>query len=181
MSHSETLVHLLNDCARGDHKAFAELYRATAPQLFAIGLRIVRRRDWAEDVLQESFVNIWNHASDYRADKGAPLAWMTTIVRHRCLDLLRRPQREIAGDEMDEDIWPDPAPTPLEQLLRSRDAAALRECLGRLQVKQRDSIMLAYYQGLTHAQLAQRLDSPLGTVKSWVRRGLEALKGCLER
>lgn len=182
MLSSDHLVQLLNDCARGDSQALARLYRATAPQLFAIALRIVRRRDSAEDVLQESFVNIWNHARDYREDKGAPLAWMTTIVRRRCIDSLRRLQHEnLADDNIDEEQWPDPDPTPLEQLVRHREGALLRQCLEGLQAKQRDSIVLAYYHGLTHEQLARHMNCPLGTVKSWVRRGLEALKGCLER
>lgn len=163
MPPSDFLVQLLNDCARGDRRAFARLYQATASQLFAVALRIVRRRDWAEDVLQECFINIWRHARDYQADKGAPLAWMTTIVRHRCLDLLRRPQYEIAaGDEVDEESWPDPGPTPLEQLLHGREAAALRECLNDLQDKQRESIVLAYYHGLTHVTGSGLYDCIIG-------------------
>jgi RNA polymerase sigma-70 factor (ECF subfamily) len=113
------------------------------------------------------------------------MTWMTSIVRNRCLDWLRRPNLEVVLERQDED-GDDPldaiaadGPGPLENLARSADAKALATCLGRLDPKQRQAIMLAYFDGLSHSELASHMRQPLGTVKTWVRRGLEKLKGCL--
>jgi RNA polymerase sigma-70 factor (ECF subfamily) len=141
----------------------------------------LRRQDWAEEVLQECYVNIWNHAGDYAVQKSAPLTWMTSIVRNRCLDWLRRPQQEATGDEYDiaAEAWQDDAPGPMERLLAASEAAALARCLHELDAKQRQSIMLAFFHGLSHSELASHMKQPLGTVKTWVRRGLERLRTCL--
>ena len=182
---SEPLAELLAACARRDRAAFERLYRASAPKLFGVALRILRREDWAEDVLQECYVRIWDHAPEYRAGLAAPMTWMTSIVRNRCLDWLRRPNLEVvlAGADEDGDDPLDRMPSgdsgPLEVLARSADAKALGDCLRRLEAKQRQAIMLAFYQGLSHSELASHMREPLGTVKTWVRRGLERLKGCL--
>ncbi len=180
MSPPDPLANLLTRCARGDEDAFAQLYRAVAPKLFAVALRILRRRDWAEDVLQDGLFNIWNHAADYDPGKGAPLTWMASIVRYRALDVLRRLRHEVPADKEIEDARPDPAPGPQELTLAGAAAQALAVCMERLSAQQRESITLAYYQGYTHEQLAAALRAPLGTVKTWVRRGLELLKRCLE-
>ncbi|MGH8750637.1 MAG: sigma-70 family RNA polymerase sigma factor [Burkholderiales bacterium] len=171
---------LLAQCALGSQSAFADLYRHTSAKLFGVALRILRREDWAEEVLQDSFVNIWKHAAEYTSSKSAPMTWMTSIVRNRALDLLRRPNPEIAQeDESLIEQFEDDKPGPLQQLLQSKQAGALARCLQQLEARQRQSIMLAFYHGLTHAELAQHLREPLGTVKTWIRRGLERLKGCL--
>ena len=177
----ERLAGLLARCALADQRAFAELYALTAAKLFGVALRILRRQDWAEDVLQECYVSIWNHAADYAAARSAPMTWMTSIVRNRCLDWLRRPHAEAAGEEYDVAVstWEDEAPGPLERLTAAGDAAALRRCLEQLEPKQRHSIVLAFFHGLSHSELASHMKEPLGTVKTWVRRGLEQLKGCL--
>jgi RNA polymerase sigma-70 factor, ECF subfamily len=136
----------------------------------------------AEEVLQESFVAIWNHARDYAPEKSAPLTWMATIVRNRCLDLVRRPNYE--AQDLDEDVLEnieDEATGPLENLLASRDANSLAECMRRLEAAQRQTIMLAFFHGLTHSELAQHLAEPLGTIKTRIRRGLMSLKNCLAR
>src|SRR5512134_2232434 len=175
------LAGLLSQCALKNQRAFADLYQLTASKLYGVALRILRRQDWAEEVLQECYVSIWNHAADYAAAKSAPLTWMTSIVRNRCLDWLRRPQQEATGEEYDiaVEAWRDEAPGPLESLAASSDAAALARCLQQLEAKQRQSIMLAFFNGLSHSELASHMQQPLGTVKTWVRRGLERLKGCL--
>lgn len=176
------LAALLGQCALGSQAAFAELYRATAPKLFGVAVRILRREDWAEDVLQECYVSVWNHAADYAAAKSAPLTWMASIVRNRCLDWLRRPHLESGGEEYDivAEAWATDAPGPMEQLLAAADAGALARCLVQLDSKQRQSIALAFFHGLSHSELAAHMREPLGTVKSWVRRGLERLRSCLE-
>jgi RNA polymerase sigma-70 factor (ECF subfamily) len=179
------LQELLAGCARKDQGAFARLYELTAPKLFGVAVRILRREDWAEEVVQDCFVNVWNHAGSYSAGRSAPMTWMTSIVRNRCLDWLRRPSPEVvlvaADDEADDPLEALPSDDrgPLDELARSADAQALADCLRRLDAKQRQAIMLAFYDGLSHSELASHLRQPLGTVKTWVRRGLERLKGCL--
>lgn len=177
----DDLPSLLAACARRDRAAFERLYRETSPKLFGVALRILRREDWAEDVLQECYVRIWDHAPEYRAGLAAPMTWMTSIVRNRCLDWLRRPNLEVIDDEgeMIEAAESD-NPGPLAQLESSADARALKHCLDTLEARQRQAIALAYYDGLSHSELASHLREPLGTVKTWVRRGLLRLKGCLE-
>ena len=175
------LAELLAQCALKNQRAFADLYGLTSAKLYGVALRILRRQDWAEDVLQECYVNIWNHAGNYAVQKSAPLTWMTSIVRNRCLDWLRRPQTEATGAEYDVAVeaWQDDSPGPMDQLLAAGDAQALARCLRELEGKQRQSIMLAFFHGMTHSELAGHMKQPLGTVKTWVRRGLERLKGCL--
>jgi RNA polymerase sigma-70 factor, ECF subfamily len=175
------LAELLAQCALKNQRAFADLYGLTSAKLYGVALRILRRQDWAEDVLQECYVNIWNHAENYAVQKSAPLTWMTSIVRNRCLDWLRRPQTEATGTEYDVAVeaWQDDSPGPMDQLMAAGDAQALARCLRQLEGKQRQSIMLAFFHGMTHTELAGHMKQPLGTVKTWVRRGLERLKGCL--
>ena len=175
------LAELLARCALKNRAAFADLYGLTSAKLYGVALRILRRQDWAEEVLQESYVNIWNHAADYAVARSAPLTWMTSIVRNRCFDWLRRPQTEAIGEEYEVavDAWQDDSPGPLERLMAAQDAMALGRCLEQLEGKQRQSIMLAFFHGMSHSELASHMKQPLGTVKTWVRRGLERLKGCL--
>ena len=175
------LDHLMARCALRDGQAFARLYRHTAGKLHAVALRILRRQDWAEEVLQESFVNIWNHAGEYSAQKSAPMTWMTAVVRNRALDWLRRPNLEHGREDYDllVDAVPDPSPGLEAALQGRRDARALADCLAVLSADQRQSITLAYLHGLSHSELAQHLRAPLGTVKTWIRRGLEKLRTCL--
>jgi len=176
------LAELLGQSALKNQRAFGDLYQLTSAKLYGVALRILRRQDWAEEVLQECYVNIWIHAGDYAVAKSAPLTWMTSIVRNRCLDWLRRPQAEATGAEYDiaVEAWQDNAPGPMESLLAASEAAAVARCLQQLESKQRQSIMLAFFHGLSHTELARHMQQPLGTVKTWVRRGLERLKGCLD-
>jgi RNA polymerase sigma-70 factor, ECF subfamily len=176
---AQALDQLLARSALGDRAAFCALYRAAAPKLLGVALRILRREDWAEEVLQECYVSIWTHAPDYRPALAAPMTWMTSIVRNRCLDWLRRPNPEPLEDEALEALASD-NPGPLAELERGRDHAALARCLRGLEAKQRQAIALAFFDGLSHAELAQHLREPLGTVKTWVRRGLARLRSCLE-
>ncbi len=124
---AERLAGLLAQCAVKNQRAFAELYTLTSAKLFGVSLRILRRQDWAEEVLQECYVSIWTHAGDYAATRSAPLTWMTSIVRNRCLDWLRRPQSETTGEEYEIAVesWQDEAAGPLEQLMAAGEAGAL--------------------------------------------------------
>ena len=178
----EQLSDLLARCALRDQRAFATLYQFSSAKLFAVAVRITRRRDWAEEVLQEAFVNIWNHAAGYNSAKSAPMTWMTAIVRNRALDWLRRP-REVEIDEEHEELMasiPDESPGPEELLRRSLEAGELAECMKSLTEEQQRSVTLAFFYGLSHGELAEQMRKPLGTVKTWIRRGLDRLKGCLE-
>jgi RNA polymerase sigma-70 factor (ECF subfamily) len=178
---NDLLKDLLAASSNGDAQAFARLYQETSAKLFGVAIRIVRREDWAEEVVQESYVKIWNHAGDYRTQLSAPMTWMTSIVRNRCLDWLRRPNLEIPEDDdhqLDDRVSDIAGPL---QLLQSRtEAQALAACLGRLDAKMRQAIMLAFFDGMSHSELAGHMREPLGTVKTWVRRGLERLKTCLK-
>jgi len=183
---NEALRALLAACGRRDQAAFARLYEATSPKLFAVAVRMLKREDWAEEVLQDCYVSIWNNAASYSAALSAPMTWMTSIVRNRCLDWLRRPALEVVlegGEDGDEDPLERMAsgdPGPLESLAASGDAKAVAGCLAALDAKMRQAIVLAFYEGLTHTELAAHMRQPLGTVKTWIRRGLERLKGCLQ-
>ena len=175
------LTALLAACARRDRAALARLYQLSSAKLFGVALRIVRREDWAEDVLQECYLRIWDHAQEYRAGLAAPMTWMTSIVRNRCLDWLRRPSFEVPDEEGAlAAAAASEFPGPLARLERSTEAAEIARCLKGLEAKQRQAIMLAFYEGLSHSELASHLREPLGTVKTWVRRGLMRLKSCLE-
>ncbi len=179
------LERLLTACARGDRAAFAELYRATSGMLFAVAVRLLRRRDQAEEVLQDCYLSIWNSAGAYSRALSAPTTWMTAIVRNRCFDVLRRPSVEVTlepdadGEDPLEQLEAD-APGPLERLCAVADADAVARCLARLGPEQRQAIVLAFYEGVSRWELAARLGRPVGTVKTWIRRGLERLRECLE-
>jgi len=176
------LMELLARTALSDQQAFAELYRMTSAHLYAVALRILREAAAAEEVLQESFVNVWHHAGSYVAAKSQPLTWLTSIVRNRCLDQLRRREVETVtlDDEEEGAVIAAEDPTPLEMLLSGADARAVGACVEALEPGQKQAIALAFFQGLSHSELAQHLREPLGTVKSWIRRGLERLRACLD-
>jgi RNA polymerase sigma-70 factor (ECF subfamily) len=182
MPEPDAIGELMARCALGDQRAFAQLYRQTAAKLYGVALRILRRQDWAEEVLQESYVNIWNHAQEYTSARSAPLTWMTAIVRNRALDWLRRPHLEQGGGDYELliETLPDDAQGPDALVALGRDARALADCLNQLSAQQRQSITLAYVHGLSHGELAQHMREPLGTVKTWIRRGLEKLRTCIE-
>ena len=173
---------------RKDAVAFRALYDATSPKLFGFVLRIVNKRELAEEVLQESFVNIWNNAGSYQASLAAPMTWMTTIVRNRAFDLLRKlnngQQHDVAIDAETFDIEIMSAlesadATPAQALELSQDAKALASCLSRLEGLHRQAMALAFYHDLSHSEVAQQMNLPMGTVKTWIRRGLDKLRTCL--
>jgi RNA polymerase sigma factor (sigma-70 family) len=183
---SARLAALMARVALGDQPAFAEFYRQTSAHLYGVALRILKDGAAAEEVLQEAFVNVWHHAGSFDAAKSQPTTWLAAIVRNRCLDQLRRRELDTVtmtadADDGKEFDLPSGDPTPVEMLLAGADAQSVRDCVDALEAGQKQAIALAFYQGLSHAELAGHLRQPLGTVKSWVRRGLERLKSCLER
>jgi RNA polymerase sigma-70 factor (ECF subfamily) len=182
LERSARLMELLARTALADQHAFADLYRLTSSHLYAVALRILRESAAAEEVLQESFVSVWNHAGSYVAAKSQPLTWLTSIVRNRCLDQLRRRDLDTVtiDDEEEGMTLHDQGPTPLEMLLSGADERAVKDCVEALEAGQKQAVALAFYRGLSHSELARHLRQPLGTVKSWVRRGLERLRLCLD-
>jgi RNA polymerase sigma-70 factor (ECF subfamily) len=179
------LVDLLHGCAQRRQSCFQKLYQLTSPQLFAILLRILKRRDLAEEALQDAFISVWRNAASYTAQKGAPMTWMVSICRYRALDMLRRTHREVRldpsqeADENNEFSGLEDA-SPSGDFLSLAETRALKRCLDELSESQRHSLRLAYFDGCSHEEIAATLKAPLGTVKSWVRRGLQGLKRCLE-
>jgi RNA polymerase sigma-70 factor (ECF subfamily) len=182
MTSPEELARLLARCALNDRNAFERLYRDTSAQLFGLVLRIVREQDTASDILQEGFVKIWNRAGDFRPDKAKPMTWMGTIMRNQAIDWLRRSahQPHLSGSADELDGLADDGAGPQEIANQRQESAALHDCLERLEGGQRQAMLLAYFDGLTHEELAARMNTPLGTVKSWLRRGLQRLKKCLD-
>jgi RNA polymerase sigma-70 factor, ECF subfamily len=172
---------LLQACARGDRAALQRLYQVTAPQLFGLALSILRSRELAEDIVQDSFVLVWRQAHSFDPSRGAAMAWLARIVRNRCFDLLRRRERESPLDDVIVQTWEDPASSPADITALSQEAKRLRDCLDELDESPRKSLMLAYYEGMTYLQVADRMGAPLSTVKSWIRRSLIRLKDCMER
>ena len=181
-------THLQKELARvalGDRAAFARVYQATSAHLFGVALRILNRRDVAEDVLQEAFVSVWHHAGSYQAASGQPMTWMISIVRNKALDVVRsaavRHETEMPltaeGDAIDVQ---DERPNPLQLLTQATDAMAIRGCMEALDASHRQCLALAFYKGMSHSEVAAHMRAPLGSVKAWVRRGLERLKKCLE-
>lgn len=174
---SRILVALLSRSAAGDREAFAELYHLTSPRLFALALRLMRRRDLAEDLLQEVFLRVWRKAGLYRADAGEPWGWLVVMLRHCAFDRLRqnRPLLAAAGS----DGGAGAAVAVSEDWQQAGISEDLRDCIAQLDSNQRRAILLAYYYGLTHEELSSHLQVPLGTAKSWIRRGVVRLKECL--
>lgn len=163
-------------CAAGDRSAFRRLYDLQAPRLHAIALRILRQAPLAADAVQETFLQAWQQSARFEPARGSAEAWLTGLVRYRALDLLRRPGPLAVADPPD---LPDPSPDALSLLTSASEAEALRACLAQLEPERRELILRAFFDGLTHAELAARAALPLGTVKTWIRKGLAALRACL--
>tara|TARA_B100002049_G_scaffold96042_1_gene71007 strand:+ start:58 stop:591 length:534 start_codon:yes stop_codon:yes gene_type:complete len=172
----EQLFPLLCQTAEGERAAFAELYKITSPQLYAVALKMLKREDLAEEVMQEAFVKIWHNAGNYQRSKGTVLTWMVSIVRYRSLDLIRyhgiRHEVPLSNEH-------GPPPEHESNPHFSSEIEKLEKCMEELDVSQRQAIQLAYVNGLTHQEVVEHLHSPLGTIKSWIRRGLQSLQRCL--
>lgn len=179
------LSQLLARIAQQDRTALRELFDLTKRQLLAVATRVLRDPAAAEDVLQEVFVSVWQRAGGLPELRSHPMAWLTATVRNRAIDLLRRHRPEVSlhwhdvdGEEHSYDAV-DLSGCPLDQLLAAQSDHQLTDCLGRLDAEPRQAVLLAYFEGLTHADLAERLAKPLGTVKAWVRRSLDRLRLCM--
>lgn len=173
------LHFLLGKVAQQDRAAFAELYRATAAKLYGIILRIVRRREVADEVLQEVYVRIWQSAHLYDAGKGSVIAWLAVMARNRALDQVRSGRHFIAADDDAILDIADDGRSALEILEASEDVARLKACLDRLEPERRALVVSAYLDGASREALAERVGAPVGTIKTWLHRSLKQLKDCL--
>lgn len=175
------LQEALLACRRRDPRGMERLYEILAPQLFGFLRRMLPRKELAEEALQDTFVNVWRRCEDYDVARGEIRTWIFAIAHHRAIDILRRERHLFpleGGDPESQD--PVLAHDLPEHLLTRQEVERLRECLGRLSREQRHALFLAYYHDYTQEDIARTLTAPLGTVKSWVRRGLLALRRCLE-
>jgi RNA polymerase sigma-70 factor, ECF subfamily len=180
---ADEFADLLARTALRDQRAFQRLYQLTSPRLLGMLLRLVRSRAVAEEILQECFISIWQHAGSYMANRSQAMTWMTSIVRNRALDYLRSPRHTSMAHASDDDAIDnivDEAPGALDHLLAAVESRALRDCFSTLEPNQIKSITAAFYHGLTHEQVAAEFGAPAGTVKSWIRRGLERLRRCID-
>lgn len=173
---------LLADVVLGSRQAFEALYRQTSRQLFAICLRVLAQRAEAEDVLQEVFATVWRKAGQFDAERAGAMAWLAMIARNKAIDRLRAlPQaHRTAPLEMAGEIA-DPAASPHQDAAAAADRVRLESCLRELDERRRSLIRAAFFDGSTYEELAARISAPLGSVKSWIRRGLLQLRECLER
>ncbi|WP_092869048.1 sigma-70 family RNA polymerase sigma factor [Hyphomicrobium facile] len=173
-------MFLLQRVARQDRAAFAEVYAATSAKLYGIVLRILRRRDIADEVLQEVYVKIWERAGDFRSERASPIAWMAAIARNRALDEVRRKSPVSIEDHPEIQDFPSGDETGLAAVMRGEDSKRLADCLARLEADRRQMVVLAYCEGLSREEeLATKYDQPVNTIKTWLRRSLAQLKGCL--
>jgi len=177
VSAEPSLADLLLATGEGDRSAYADLYARTSAKLYGIVLRILPERSMAEDAMQDAYVKIWRNAATYDASRGSPITWLATIARNVAIDLHRRehPAGRQRDDGFDFELFVDPAPAPSAEAM-----AALRACLDRLDDDQRSLILAAYLRGDSREELAARLGHPMGTIKSWLHRGLARLKACLD-
>ena len=169
---------LLRLCASGDRVAFGQLYERCNRRLYGVALRITRQPALAADAMHDAFVQVWQQAGRFDPERGPAEVWLNSIVRYRALDIARRRGRDVLGYEPADE--PDGAPSALDQLVGDAEAEALRRCLGTLDEERRRLLVLAFTDGLSHSELATRLGAPLGTIKSKIRRGLTALRECLQ-
>lgn len=173
---------LLVDVAQGDRAAFERLYRLASSRLFAVCLRLLPDRAEAEDVLQEVFTSIWHKAEQFDPTRASAMTWMAMIARNRAIDRLRSPSHHARttaielGDEL-----PDGGASPAEEAEASTDRERLQRCMDGLDDRRRGLIRTAFFEGATYEELATRSGAPLGSVKSWIRRGLLQLRACLEQ
>ncbi len=176
-SPTPTDAQLIARCAAQDRAAFRALYSKWSARLHGVALRITRDPALAADATHDAFVQVWQQAGRFDPSKGEASSWLTTLARYRALDMVRRRGREVLGHESAEE--PDPGPDQLSQLLTAADGGALKRCLDMLAADRRQLVLMAFVNGLSHSQLSAKLNLPVGTVKSWIRRSLLGLKECL--
>lgn len=181
--HSDPLASLIRETASGDRQAFQRLYEKTSSKLFGIILRILKRQDIAEDVLQDVYILVWKRADSFNPTQGRTISWMTAIARNRAIDVLRSGEEKIVKlSIVGEDAELNDALTAVSiPEIDPSDRMTLKVCLDEIEQKSRECVILAYQYGLSRDELATHYDVPSGTVKTWIRRALIGLRNCLER
>jgi RNA polymerase sigma-70 factor (ECF subfamily) len=176
----ERVAELIHRVARKDSQAFALLYQATAPKLLGTVLRILRDRGWADDVIQDSYLKIWQKAEQFQDGKSSPITWLVSIARNSAIDELRKHPagRTTNSDELDE--LPAGQSTAQQQLEDQRAASKLNHCIDQLEKDRQDMVRLAYLNGWSREDLASQFEQPVNTVKTWLHRALKQIKRCLE-
>ncbi len=173
------LVWLLASVAKGDEAAFERLYEATRAKLFGVVLRILRRQDLAEEVIQEAYVKIWNSAGQFNPGMASPITWMVSIARNRAIDVVRkRSETSIEEEPAAMEVASD-TPEPLARREMTEELKRILECVGQLDPERQKLVLLAYYNGWSREQLAEKFDTPLNTVKTWLRRSMIEIRECL--
>lgn len=175
----QSLAEDLARCARGEQKAFKHLYQLTSSKLFALILRILKDRELAEDCLQQVYIKIWQASSSYNSSKAAPMTWMNTIARNQALDHLRKLNREPQMETEALDLQVDQSSSQEQKMTETQNSQQVHRCLRTLNDNQRRCLELSYFDGMTHQNLSNQLEVPIGTVKTWIRRGLMRLKECM--
>ena len=174
----------LRACARGDREALQRIYRRESRYLMGVALRIVRQRQQAEDVLHDAFISIWQRAESFDPARGEGRGWIYSVVRNAALNKVRDGEREVSIDEEAAEAIQDEAALAahagaLDVFETRADLGKLDDCLARLEPARRHCIVLAYVEGCSHGEIAQRTQAPLGTVKAWIQRGMRALRECM--
>lgn len=176
---SSDIGKLIQRVVRRDRSAFAQLYEATAPKLLGTVMRIVRDRAWADDVIQDAYIKVWQKADQFDAAKASPIAWMASIARNSAIDELRKhPARRSMGDDEIEEIA-SVQPTAQAELEGEQAVNSLNSCIDELEKDRQDMVRLAYLNGWSRDELAAHFDQPVNTVKTWLHRALKQLKRCL--
>ena len=180
MSSTEEIEVLIGKVSLGDRKAFSRLYDLTHAKLFGVCLRILKNRASAEDVLQESYMKIWRHADRYASKGTSPMTWLITIARNSAIDRLRRQRDSEDIDGMTETLAAS-GPTPEQVAVASSEAGRINDCLDKLEAPRDKAVRGAYLEGLSYAELSEKLSIPLNTIRTWLRRSLISLRECLEQ
>ena len=173
------LVSLIAAVAKGDEAAFERLYVATRAKLYGVVLRILRRQELAEEIIQETYVKIWNSAGQFNPELASPITWMTSIARNRAIDLVRKKSEVSIEEEPDAMEVAADSPDPLARREMSEELKRLLECVGRLEPDRQKLVLLAYYNGWSREQLAEKFGSPVNTIKTWLRRAMLDIRECL--
>ncbi|WP_341633288.1 sigma-70 family RNA polymerase sigma factor [Sphingomonas agri] len=177
---TDQLVWLLREIAGGDRGAFKLLYQRTSAKLYGICLRLTGNEAEAQEVLQEVFLTVWRKADRFDAGKAGAITWLSVLARNRAIDRIRQRRSEVDDADAAAKI-PDEAPSAFDVVGQAQDSVRLSECLNELEERARTAIRSAFFEGSTYPQLAAQAGVPLPTMKSWIRRGLQRLRGCLER
>lgn len=173
----EILLPLLCGTAQGDKQDFARLYQLTSGQVYAVVLKMLQNTALAEEATQDAYIKVWHNAASYQRGKGTVLTWIVSIARYRALDLMR--YHKVRKEEVLEDNDHHPGGNDNPGAMSDLAHPKLNECMDELDNQQRQAIHLAYFNGLSHQEVVEHLASPLGTIKSWIRRGLQSLQRCL--